>query len=504
MILWSGHFEYVMVPSFRSLFHTIADPFHEKKRLNVALLLIYSVINGLVFFNAWHHDSAIGYDAYAHTDYIEAFAQLRLVTPEDSYEFFSPPLPYVIPAWAIAFGNVTVERAEKIAQLFNVLLSLGLTYFLLKICDRVHSSAALKLGTLMSLGLLPVYYKTFAYVRGEPYVAFFAVVAIYLTLLIFQLHRATLGYAVLLGITLGALALSRQWGILLYPALGLFMLWQGWIYRFHVWPFARAIAIISVITFLVSSWFYLGLRSEYGQATAFNRVPQEQFSFQNQPASFYFDLSVDEILTDPIRGNFPNRFFPIFYSEIWGDYWGYFSVYGKDTRTNEYVAGLTLSNTLQENSGIPDWLETNRLSIAPYLGRVNGISLFPTAIMVLSVVFSSITVIRRLRTNPMANGKDAIQSRHQRDTLLLLLLAIATSLGGYAWFLIMYPNLGKGDTIKATYTLQVFPLLSILTGYLLFQLKTWKPMLFFLVLFLWAGIWVHNLPSMVTHYPLLH
>lgn len=492
-----------MMFSMQTFLKKSLKPFQDGNRLNIALMLVYGLIHGLMLFNAWQHDTAIGYDAYAHSDYIEALSQFRRVTPEDSYEFFSPPLPYIVPAWAIALGNVSIGHAEKIAQFFNVLLSLGLTYFLLKICDIIHPSSTLKLVSLMCLGLLPVYYKTFAYVRGEPYVAFFAVLAVYLTLRIFQQRQVTVTNAVSLGFALGALALSRQWGILLFPAIGLFVLWQGFVYPSKAVSFLKAIALASVIAFLISGWFYLGLRADYGTATAFNRDPNAQFSLTNQPSSFYVDLAIDDVFSDPIRGNFPNRFFPIFYSETWGDYWGYFSVYGKDTRADRYLEGWELANELHNNPTVPRWLETNRFAIAPYLGRVNQVSLFPTALAIAAVGASLVTVVRRCLPDNSDRTLDWQRRRNQRDTLLLLLLAIATSMGGYFWFLIMYPNLGKGDTIKATYTLQIFPMLSIVTGYFLFRLKAWKPILFFLVLAGFAGVWVHNLPAMVTHYPAL-
>jgi hypothetical protein len=67
-----------------------------------------------------------------------------------------------------------------------------------------------------------VYYKTFAFVRGEPYVAFFAVVVLYYVVLILVRKRFFTVHALLLGCALGCAALSRQWGMFLFPAVGLF------------------------------------------------------------------------------------------------------------------------------------------------------------------------------------------------------------------------------------------------------------------------------------------
>ena len=76
-----------------------------------------------------------------------------------------------------------------------------------------------------------MYYKTFSFVRGEPYVAFFAMLTLYYLLVLFIRKRFTSANAALLGIAMGLCALSRQWGLLLFPAVFLFMGWQWRYYR---------------------------------------------------------------------------------------------------------------------------------------------------------------------------------------------------------------------------------------------------------------------------------
>lgn len=56
-------------------------------------------------------------------------------------------------------------------------------------------------------------------------------------------------------------------------------------------------------------------------------------------------------------------------------------------------------------------------------------------------------------------------------------LLVLASLAGYFWFLLSYPNLGKGDTIKATYMLQIFPFLALGGAQLLEWLRTRRPRL---------------------------
>jgi hypothetical protein len=89
-----------------------------------------------------------------------------------------------------------------------------------------------------------------------------------------------------------------------------------------------------------------------------------------------------------------------------------------------------------------------------------------------------------------------------RDFNVLLLLAIAATMAGYFWFLIKFPNLEKGATIKASYVLNVFPFVAILVGELLDRIKgRSRPSYYLFVGFLWA-CGVHNCLVMVTHYRL--
>ena len=82
----------------------------------------------------------------------------------------------------------------------------------------------------------------------------------------------------------------------------------------------------------------------------------------------------------------------------------------------------------------------------------------------------------------------------------LLCLVVTSSVLGYLWFLIQYPNPGKGDTIKATYMLQIFPLCAILNGLFIERLKKVSYALFALIAALMAAVAAHGLPAMFTRY----
>lgn len=473
----------------------LVKPFRSRNGFDTELIIVFFLINGLVFANACLHDPRIGYDAGGHLRYIQTLSELRLVTPQDSHEFFSPPVPYAIPAVIMAFTGMKLFWAAKLAQFMNVLLSIGLNFYLIKVCCILDSQPAQKLGTLVFLGILPVYYRTFAFVRGEPYVVFFTVIILYYTLLMCIGKQFTMANITILGVSMGLCALSRQWGILLFPSVFLLFVFQ-WI-RLPRWRYSitKTLSLCLILLTVISGWFYISLYSRYGSLTAFNREPAAQFSFSNQPLEFYVGLSPALLFKKPVRPSFPNQFLPIFYSELWGDYWGYFTIYGIDIRTSEFLNGYSLNQILSKSS-YPFWLDTNYEAVSDYLGRVNLISTFPSVLALISLVKVVIGILQRRCNNPLIASRRAIYA--------FLLLSIGTTMVGYFWFLIMYPSIGKGDTIKATYVLQIFPLIAIAVGEFIKYTKERSKFLYYLIL---GGLWftlVHNFHTMLTKFSLLY
>ncbi|MBW1786365.1 MAG: glycosyltransferase family 39 protein [Deltaproteobacteria bacterium] len=471
----------------------LIKPFRGEKGFDKPLLIVFFVVNSIVLVNACLHDPGIGYDAYEHLKYIQALSEMRLVTPDDSYEFFSPPLPYLLPALFDGLTGLKWYWVMKFAQFLNFLLSLCLTFYVIKVCRIISNRPQLKFCSILLLGLLPVYYKTFAMVRGEPYVAFFSLVILYYCLMVSAEKSYNLKNASILGLAMGLCALSRQWGVLLFPAVFLYFIFE-WVHLpTHRRDIARTLCVCLLVIFLISGWFYAWLNIRYGSVTAFNRKPKPSFSLSNQPLEFYFGLSPEMLFTDPVRPHFPNRFLPIFYSEMWGDYWGFFVVYGLDKNWPRYLDGWTLSEILATGQR-PAWLETNYDTIGRYLGRVNLVSLFPSALafMAIFVYFMGIT---RRRTK-----ED--HRKWEREVSKFLLLGMASTMMGYFWFLVMYPSIGKGDTIKTSYVLMILPYVAILTGMLIVKIKKrWNGIYYFTLAALLI-CFIYNIRAMITNYSL--
>jgi hypothetical protein len=447
-------------------------PFRGPRGTDWVLVLIFGALHLLVLGNALLHDPEVGYDAHQHLKYAQTLAEGRLPARGDSAEFFSPPLPYVLPALAMRALGLDLRGAGKAGQLVNVLLSLGIVLLMLLLCDEVApGSEALKRGALLLLALETVYYKTLSFVRGEAYVAFFSLLAILLAL------RAARdgGRKAALGGVVALLLLSRQWGLLVMAGLLLFAVLRSLATR-DARPL-RTIGASAVIGVALAAPFYLHLRADAGGALAFNRSGAASFSFANEPGSFYFGLGDGQLFTEPLRPNFPNELVPILYSETWGDYWEFFVVYAKEGGV--FLSGRDLERSA---SGRLGGVETNRRRMAAFLGRVNALSLLPTAVLLAGLALGLRAALR-----PASEGAAA------RAALALVVLASAV---GYLAFLVRYPETERGDTIKATYLLHAFPLLSILGAEAVRRLERGRAAL----VVLWALVFIHDLPAFVTRH----
>jgi hypothetical protein len=477
-----------LASSFRDLF------LHNGK-IDKILLAIFLVINLLVLTNSILQNPEMGYDAEDHLAYIQVLP-FRLPNDQDTREFFSPPLPYFLPSFvnkaclALNQDRATpkmIDDCRKIAgkfdQLINLALSIGITILFIKIAETLRpGNRFLKISSLALLGVMTVYYKTFAQVRGEPYVAFFTIWAIYLIVtLIFRREGVRWKDGVGLGVILGLLGLSRQWGFMLFPAIaGLVVL--IWIFdRQHGWKFTKAIGTSIIIAFLICGWFYLRLYVKYGTFTAFNRSTSG-FSLSNQPFTFFRNTGLKDWLLfkaptrstlGPLRKNFENQFFPTFYSEMWGDYWGYFVF----IRDKSYMAVNGVGNQAQIN---------------PYLGRVNAVAVYPSLIFLAGLMTGAYSIIRLFKKRP-----EEI-SRNLFFAFLLLFVIFAFLI--YFYFLISYPDLDRGATIKATYMIHALIVLPILGAEFLEKIRALKYQVYVIAMVLLGLVFLHNLPAMITRY----
>ena len=447
------------------------------KKINFYISLLLIVLIFVIFvFNYLNYDPIYGYDAEAHYEYVEGFFALIIpnlsdqASDEITSEFFSPPLPYAVPAIFSVICKNTIDVADeakycqkyygKIIQLINASLYFLTLFFYLLTFKFITKKKLINLNVLLPISILAVNYRTFSMLRGEPYIIFINSILLFLLSKhldkSFKLEKRDY---LIFGILLGLMGLSRQWAFLLFPAYAYFLFLKNSkdirkkVFKFLLYSFSTA--------FIVCSWFYFKLFFEFGTFTAFNMTPTN-FSLYNQPIDFYL-INSDEILylfTKPIRP-YLNSFFGIIYSDVWGDYWGYFVF------TSKYLD-----------------IGRNQLAIGDYLARVNLISIIPTIFIFIGLLRSKLAL---QKTN---------LEKFQPFLNFIKLSALFT-IFGYFWFLIKFP---VSDAIKATYLIQFFHLITIpLIFYLNYLQKTKKKMYGFFITTLML-VFVHNFSAYLSHF----
>ena len=441
----------------------------------VSISILYVLI-----YNLLHYDPIQGYDGDAHHAYVQNFLNLytpgRLNQPSSNltYEFFSPPFPYLFPAFVneicksyFSFENI-YETCQKIYGFINIIFQsfmyLVLLYLYMKIVKLFNGTdKKIYLSVLLVLGLFTANYRSIGMIRAETYILLLNSFLLYRFLLLikksFAYDKSDIFY---FGFTVGLLALSRQWAFLLFPA---YFLLYFFIKKEHKLIYFKFLTYTFLIGFLISSWFYINLYIEYGSFTKFNQEPIP-FSLKNQPLSFYLPIGNEAsmVFTKPIRPYFQNQFLPILYSDLWGDYWGYFTFTSRNLEIGR-----------------------NQLVIGDYLARVNIVSLIPTLLL-----FSGLRHSFKYIKNIDRSFKEYFN--------LYLSIAVFISLFGYLWFLISFPQPG-GDTNKATYIIHLFHLLGLMAVFRLEDLKQKNYRSYFSIMLILFFVFLHNLSAMMSHFP---
>ena len=425
----------------------------------------------ILIYNILHFNPILGYDAEAHFRYVDYIArylprEIKLPSQSETREFFNPPLGYFFPSIAQVFCRNLINsnnllndcrpiygKATQIFQSIMYLITILINLYTLKLFNK--SKSFFNVSYLILVSLLAVNYRTISMVRGEPYILLF------LSLFLLIIYKAEnndyflrFKFVFLSGMIIGCIALSRQWGFLLFIPLIILLFFKKSKRQYLIFW-----SLSSIIGFLLSGWFYAGLYRKYGSFTAFN-MESKVFSFTNQELSFYFP-SLDQLIylfSKPIRPYLDNQFLSILYSDLWGDYWGYF------TFTSRFLD-----------------IGRGQLSIGDYLARVNLISIITSIIIIIFCYFSykkykSIFLVKYIN------------------------LALITSFVGYLLFTIAYPN-STGDTIKSTYIIQAFHLMVFLASIYFNDLKKTNKKVFNLTLIIFVVIYFHNFQTYLSHFP---
>jgi len=232
----------------------------------------------------------------------------------------------VLAGAAIRFGEVIgLGEPERAAQLLNALLTVGTGVFVLVLGRLLFPGRPfLRWAALAFFVSSPIVLKTGAMFHPQPLAMFLSTLAFVLCArMIVQRRYRALDWVALV-LTLAAAQLVRSvtiWAVLLvFVALVVAAAAQPE----HRRRIRNALALTAAAAVLIPLPWYLHLQST-GSNPILGRGTQA-FRFEGYwPRIFYVSPGLPDVITEPHRGAMTPRFFPLLYTDTWGDYWGIWS-----------------------------------------------------------------------------------------------------------------------------------------------------------------------------------
>ncbi|MBI3736121.1 hypothetical protein HY256_06375, partial [Candidatus Sumerlaeota bacterium] len=343
----------------------------ESPKIRTALL---SILMAALVWNSLRYPIRRGFDSGAHRRYAEyIFDHGRLPGFEDTYVAYNPPLFYLCAA-AIRFANEhipfgpslnTPDKATRVLMAILTCLWLALS---VRLCGEILGERT-KTPYLLFLGAMPGFFKISA--MFTPEILLTALIWIGLGLLMRSWGRdgkISRRAALLYGLFLFLAAWTRPFGVAPLAAMSLsfpyFILrdrvnWRNWVV-----PAAIILGIGGAG--MLSSLEFNQLRFGKSMPLPYDQQPLRRLP----PLSFYFGIDPGAMLTRPVRPSFGQTSIPVFYSDLWGDYWRYWILADAErpsNRDHKSAKGTGFSKLDRR------WI--------PLLGVQNLLALYPTLLM---------------------------------------------------------------------------------------------------------------------------
>jgi hypothetical protein len=389
----------------------------------VAALLV--LIGVVALRNALVYPFIAGYDAREAVDYAELLARDGDL-PDETGSYYTPPGFFAIGGLGILLGEeLGLDDPERVAQVVNALAALGTVVLLLLLVRELWPSRPiLHVGALGFVVACPVVFKASAMFHPEPLSLLLSTAAVVLATRILVRRRYGLLLAAALGAALGAAQLVRAWTLWTLGVVVVVLVVAIVVRSSERRALARVLAVAALVAVAVPLPWY-GYRAAEASNPVFDRPQPDAPLWDRRPLAFYVGLGLPDVVGDPVGPSFRDRFAPLAYSEVWGDYYGVWHWNGSrgppsDSEHRELVA--------QALVGIPFTL----LAISGWL-----------ALLAFSV--------RRPSAQP---------------ALLLVTLLPAAALAGVLYFATAYPT-ADGDTAKGSFMLTAVPAWAACFGFAL-------------------------------------
>jgi hypothetical protein len=398
----------------------------ETRAFPLAVAAVLAALIVILSWNAATYPPTGGYDATEHIAYANLLIQRgEIPGRRGQTEYYTPPGFYAVAGAATWLGRqLELPVPYRLAQLVNAALVFGTAVLVLALARALlPASRAAQLAALGFFCFIPVVTRLGAMFHPEPLDMFLTTAS--LVVCVRMLHRRAYGVrsSMLLGALLGIGQLVRAFSLWTFAVVAATLAVAAFVSRTEQKAIVRALAVTVTTAALVAGPWYLRQALRYSNPI-FDQPTAVRPIYERRPLSFYVGLGLPAVFTDPVRPHFVNEAIPTTYSEIWGDWEGYFAWgYGKP-RARAPATRLALQNML---------------------------GLLPTALALLGwIALFARTLHRR------ALVRDAAP--------LVVALLPAAALLGYLYFTVSYPT-SSGNVLKASYMLTATPAWAVAFGY---------------------------------------
>lgn len=285
----------------------------------VLLLLAVTVLN---LYNAARYTTRFGYDVDIQEAYaLDVFRHFRV-----PWSLFSTHTP---PGWHVIAGALEEVGGWRLVQLANAPFVLGgATAFWLLLRRIFPERRWLHFSAIAFYCLIPVVPRLAAMAHPDTLSLLAGTLVLLLAVRVVLKDSPTIVDYALVGLALGL----GQWVRTTLVPLGVVVIVVLAIDAAKRVPKTRVIfggvALALGLSVLVPLPWYLKVNSRYGTPFHLNAQEPTTSFFKRRDAAFLFDPRATEIAMHPVRPYFSQRLIPVLYTDLWGDYFGYFIWHG--------------------------------------------------------------------------------------------------------------------------------------------------------------------------------
>jgi 4-amino-4-deoxy-L-arabinose transferase-like glycosyltransferase len=429
---WRGFWNRLNTPTFApretadGYERPVATPLWASVSIGVLFLLMLVV--GM--WNATRAHAYGGYDAQEHIDYAyNLIHHGRIPSQAEGGEFYTPPGFYAIAGVALWIGQlIGTFEPPHMALYLNAIYVLGTGALLLIVARLLFPRRpTLWVAAAGFFASLPVVAKSAGMFYPETLNMLVSTAAVTLATWMLVRRRLGLRWLLLLGALLGAGQLVRASSVFTFAAVGAAFIAAVSTRRFRQHMPLRTIAIaIAVVAAVTSPWYVR-------QAVKYHTIPLVAVSGYfdrllhplGESAGVklpFFKLSPDDVFNRPVRPFYVNEALPVMYTDLWGDWAGYWAWSGYSQGPSPEALTVLRDQT--------------KIGILPTLLAIGGW---------------------------LALWGMAIRRRAEGIPLIPLLLLPLLAVGAVFWRAYAIPT-PQGTLIKASYALTTAPLWALAFG----------------------------------------